>query len=294
MATTTVLRTIARAALGIAVAGMVLGQAGTAFADEGTPAPKASSGSWDTAVAVMTDGQGGQTTVKAPSFHYCSNVVGDSITLSERQTVLFEKMARIDVVHSDPALTSNGTADLAVTLLDGQQLTGTVSANCDFSGDAAAGRFNLYPDKLRSVEFRRGADAGPTTPKGSGTGATVQSLRLSGSVSGAFVPSDVSCDVLAGTAMSWTATGTADGIPVTITFNTNNYRGAGTYATTGVTDEKGGLATVATEEVKAASNGATVGTFTISDDERSGSIDTELTDSATGVQITVKGSWHCS
>ncbi len=289
MATTTVFRTIARATLGIAVAGMVLGQAGTAFADEGTPAPKAS-GSWDTAVAVMTDSQGAQTTVKAPSFHYCSNVVGDSITLSERQTVLFEKMTRIDVVRSDPKLTGNGTADLAVTLVDGQQLTGTVSANCDFSGDAAAGRFNVYPDGLKSVEFRHGA--GPTTPEG--TGATTQPLLLTGSVAGTFVPSDVSCEVLAGTAMAWTATGTADGTPVTITFNTNNYRGPGVYATTGVTDEAGGLATLVTEEAQVASNGATVGTFTVNDDNRSGSIDTELTDSALGLRVHVTGSWRCS
>jgi hypothetical protein len=288
---TTVFRTIARATLGIAVAGMVLGQAGTAFADEGTPAPKAS-GSWDTAVAVMTDSQGAKTTVKALSFHYCSNVVGDSITLSERQTVLFEKMARIDVVRSDPKLTDNGTADLAVTLLDGQQLTGTVSANCDFSGDAAPGRFNVYPDALESVEFRRGADAGPTTPEG--TGATTQPLRLSGSVAGTFVASDVSCEVLAGTAMSWTATGTADGTPVVITFNTNNYRGPGVYATTGVTDEAGGLATLATEEAQVSSNGATAGTFTVADDRRSGSIDTELTDSANGLRVHVTGSWRCS
>jgi len=290
---TTVFRSLTRITLGIAVAGLVLGQAGTAFADESTPAPKASSGSWDTAVAVLTDSQGRPTAVTAPSFHYCSNVVGDSITLSERQSVLFEKMARIDVVRADPALTTDGTADLAVTLVDGQKLVGTVSANCDFSGDAAAGRFNIYPDALRSVEFRR-AGAGPATPEGSGTGTTAQTLRLSGSVTGTFVPSDVSCDVLAGTAMSWTATGTADGAPVTVTFNTNDYRGAGVYATTGVTDEAGGLVTLATEEVRVASNGTTAGTFTIADDERSGSIDTDLTDSATGVQVHVEGTWRCS
>ena len=77
---TTVFRSLTRVTLGIAVAGLVLGQAGTAFADESTPAPKASSGSWDTAVAVLTDSQGRPTAVTAPSFHYCSNVVGDSIT----------------------------------------------------------------------------------------------------------------------------------------------------------------------------------------------------------------------
>lgn len=297
MATTT-FRKIARVAVGVAVAGMVLGQTGTAFASEDgavAATPAASAGSWDTATAVLTDNQGKQTTVKALSFHYCSNVVGDDITLSDSQTVLFEKMQRFDVVHADPALT-NGKADLAVTLLDGQQLTGTVSADCDFSGDNAAGRFNLYPDKLRSVEFRRGAAAGPTSTGsgGASTGQTAQPLRLTGSVAGTVKTTDVTCDRLAGSSWSWTAKGSVDGAPVEITFNTNHYRGAAGYATTGVTDEAGGLATLTSGEVQVASNGDTRGTFTVADDQRSGSIDADLENSAFGQQVHVSGSWRCS
>jgi hypothetical protein len=303
MATTSAFRKIAHLAVGVAVAGMVLGQTGTAFASEdpafgatATPAPAASAGSWDTATAVLTDDQGEQTTVKALSFHYCSNVVGDDITLSDTQTVLFEKMQRFDVIHSDPALTGSGTADLAVTLLDGQQLTGTVSADCDFSGDNAAGRFNIYPDKLRSVEFRGGADAGPTSTGSGGadTGQTAQPLQLTGSLAGTMDTTEVTCDRLAESSWSWTAKGSVDGSPVEITFNTNNFRGAADYNTTGVTDEAGGLATLESGEVQVTSNGDTPGTFTVADGERSGSIDADLTNSAFGQQVHVSGSWTCS
>ena len=262
--TTNTLRNIARVAVGVAAAGMILGSTGTAFASEDStaftanPTVAAATGSWDTATAVLTDNQGTQTTVKARSFHYCSNVVGDDITLSDTQSVLFAKMARFDVVHADPALTGNGTADLAVTLLDGQQLTGTVSANCDFSGDNAAGRFNIYPDKLRSVEFRRGADAGPTTPAPApAPGQSAQPLRLTGSLAGTLDTTEVSCDRLADSSWAWTAKGQVEGFPVEITFNTNHFRGAGDYNTTGITDEAGGLVTLSSGEVQVASNGDT-------------------------------------
>ena len=292
MTTTTLLRNLARVAVGVVATTMILGATGTAFASEDTT-PAGSAGSWDTATAVLTDNQGQQTTVKARSLHYCSNVVGDDITLSDTQTVRFEKINRIDVVHADPA-TSNGQADLAVALLDGQQLTGTVGSNCDFSGDNAAGRFNLYPDKLRSIEFRRGADAGPTTGTGTGTGQDAQPLRLTGSVTGTLGTTEVSCDRLADASWAWTAKGSLDGTPVEITFNTNTFRGAAGYRTTGITDETGGLATLTSGQVQVSSNGETTGTFTVADDQRSGSIDTDLDNSPFGQQVHITGSWRCS
>ncbi|WP_232666496.1 hypothetical protein [Pseudonocardia sp. TRM90224] len=296
MSTTTFVRNIARASLGLVVAGLVIGTGGTAFADTSTtpltPQPGPSAGSWEDATAVLTDRAGKQTTVKATSFHFCSNVVGDDITLSERQTVPFEKTLRIDVVHSDEKLTTDGKADLAVTLLDGQQLAGTVSSNCDFSGDSSIGRFNIYPEDLKFVEFKRGAETAPAPGGTDGPATPDEVLTVSGSLGGTVEATSVTCTRLAGDSWSWLLEGSVDGTPVEITFNTNNYKGAGDYNATGVTDEAGGLVTLTAGEVQVVTNGATTGKFTVAADEKSGSIDAALTSPTQEVRVV--GSWLCS
>lgn len=123
---------------------------------------------------------------------------------------------------------------------------------------------------------------------------TAQTLHLTGSVTGTFTPDAVSCDRLAGASWSWTATGSVHGTPVEITFDTNAFRGAAAYRTTGVTDEAGGLATLTSGDVQVTTNGDTAGTFTVARHERSGSIDTTLENSPYGQQVHVSGSWRCS
>lgn len=121
-------------------------------------------------------------------------------------------------------------------------------------------------------------------------------LHVEGSVDGNLDNPEVTCAKLADAAWSWTATGTVDGVPVEITFNTNHFRGAGDYATTGVTDEAGGLATLNADDgaVIVTSNADTVGTFTVGDDERNGSIDTTLDNAPYDQQVHVSGVWSCA
>jgi hypothetical protein len=92
--------------------------------------------------------------------------------------------------------------------------------------------------------------------------------------------------------------GSVDGAPLTLTFNTNYYRGAGAYNTTGISDERGGFMSLehgqGPDTVTVGSNGATKGTFTVAPDGRSGSIDADLDDTASGREVHVSGSWRCT
>ena len=136
---------------------------------------------------------------------------------------------------------------------------------------------------------------GDPPPGADGGSAAGTRLDVRGYATGTLVSPQVTCTRLADSSWSWTATGSIDGSPLEITFNTNNYRGAGVYRTTGITDEQGGLLTVYAGTVAFATNGADTGTLTVADDERSGSIDAEL-DQGTGVdqRLQLSGSWRCS
>jgi serine/threonine-protein kinase len=159
MTPSTAVQRIARAAVGMFAASLIVGQATPAFADAGPPGNP-----WDTATAVFTDTDGKQTTVKANSVAYCISVA-HSIKLSDTQDIPFEKIRRFEVTRSDKLYQNEGKADLAVTTLGGRTLTGTVGSNCDFLGENELGRFSLYPQKLKSVEFHRiGEPPAPTGP----------------------------------------------------------------------------------------------------------------------------------
>jgi len=64
-------------------------------------------------------------------------------------------MAWLEVVRSDPVLTTNGKATVKVHLTTGKELSGTIPSNCDFAAQTGSGRYSLYPDKLAKIEFRR-------------------------------------------------------------------------------------------------------------------------------------------
>jgi hypothetical protein len=154
------------------------------------------------------------------------------------------------------------------------------------------------------------AGAGTDVPGGSGAGgdggaagsvpATGGSaISVSGSLSGSVTDvSEVSCTPEAGGSWAWRLVGTVDGEPLTLSFNTNYYRGAGSYNTTGVSDERGGFMSLehgqGADIATVGSNGATKGTFTVAADGRSGQIDADLTDTASGREVHVTGPWRCT
>lgn len=144
----------------------------------------------------------------------------------------------------------------------------------------------------------RSDDYGSGGP-GAGASAGGTALRVTGSLSGPVTDvSRVSCTPEAGGAYSWRLTGSVDGAPFTLTFDTNYFRGAGAYNTTGVTDEHGGYMNLehgqGADAVTVGSNGTTTGTFTLAPGERSGSVDADLTDAPSGREVHVTGSWGCS
>lgn len=109
---------------------------------------------WPQVEAVFTATDGTTTRVRAETVSFCISV-GWSITLDSGQDILFEKMRRLDVLRSDPALSSGAKATVRVTLLSGSVLEGTMDAGCDFAGTTEAGRYRVYPDKLARLEFER-------------------------------------------------------------------------------------------------------------------------------------------
>lgn len=109
---------------------------------------------WAESDAVLTAADGSQTTVRADSLCYCISVT-HALTLGSGQTIPFERMRAIEFVRSDPMGAANAQASLLITLLDGRTLTGTIGANCDFFGYNDLGRFSLYPERLRRIDFNR-------------------------------------------------------------------------------------------------------------------------------------------
>ncbi|WP_250286942.1 MULTISPECIES: serine/threonine-protein kinase [unclassified Frankia] len=122
----------------------------------GGASPSALSGTrpWSEATAVLTATDGVATSVRAETLSYCISV-GHGITLSSGQDIPFEKMRSIEVLRSDEQFTPNGKADLVVTLLTGQTARGGIGTGCDFFGTNDLGRFSIYPNRLKRIDFQR-------------------------------------------------------------------------------------------------------------------------------------------
>lgn len=109
---------------------------------------------WSEATAVVVGRDGRETRLRAESFSNCISV-GHDLTLTSGQTVLFERMASIEVQRADNHTTPNPKAHLQITLLDGTAVPGVVEANCDLFGYNDLGRFTTYFDQIRMVRFER-------------------------------------------------------------------------------------------------------------------------------------------
>ncbi len=109
---------------------------------------------WSEATAVVVGRDGRETRLRAESFSNCISV-GHDLTLTSGQTVLFERMASIEVQRADDHTTPNPKAHLQITLLDGSTVPGVVEANCDLFGYNDLGRFTTYFDQIRMVRFER-------------------------------------------------------------------------------------------------------------------------------------------
>ena len=80
---------------------------------------------------------------------------GAGMYVNESQNIAFDKMTRIDVLRSDVALSAGGRASLRIAFVDGSTMEATITSGCSFFGETAQGRFELYPDRLKSIEFIR-------------------------------------------------------------------------------------------------------------------------------------------
>ncbi len=109
---------------------------------------------WAEANAVLTATDGVATSVRAETLSYCISV-GHGITLSSGQDIAFEKMKSIEVLRSDDQFAPNGKADVIVTLLGGQTARGGIGSGCDFFGTNDLGRFSIYPQRLKRIDFQR-------------------------------------------------------------------------------------------------------------------------------------------
>jgi hypothetical protein len=107
---------------------------------------------WSQVEAVWTPTQGAQIRMPARTMGFCINE-GGGLFLDKRQNVPFEKMKSIDIVHSDVALSPGGVADVRIVLTSGATLTGSIDAGCDFIGNPDTGRVDIYPDRMRRIEF---------------------------------------------------------------------------------------------------------------------------------------------
>jgi hypothetical protein len=121
----------------------------TASADASSAA-----GGWESATAIMTANNGKKYTSRADTFRYCVSA-GAGVYFDNAQNIAFENMVTLEVLRSDVALSTGGRADVRITLTSGKVLTGTIDAGCDFIMQAEAGRVNLYPDKVKKIEFVR-------------------------------------------------------------------------------------------------------------------------------------------
>lgn len=107
---------------------------------------------WRDVRATITASDGTQVTARAEAVRFCTSV-GAGINLDDRQDIAFDEVARIEVVRSDVALSPGGRAVLRVTLTSGQTREGTITSGCDFFAQTDEGRYSLYPDRLRGIEF---------------------------------------------------------------------------------------------------------------------------------------------
>lgn len=116
----------------------------------GAPGGKA----WRDVEATITDRNGKQTRTRAEAVRFCIST-GAGINLDDSQDIAFEKMSAIEVLGSAAALSPGGRATLRVTLTSGATLEGTITSGCDFFAETEVGRYSLYPDQLRKIEFHR-------------------------------------------------------------------------------------------------------------------------------------------
>jgi len=117
--------------------------------------PKAGSAKpWSEVQAIITPNAGAVTKVRAETLTYCIGS-SPSVELSSGQDVPFEQMSSLEVLRSDDQFTSNGKADLRIRLVSGETLRGSMGSGCDFIGHNDLGRFSIYPQDLKRIDFRR-------------------------------------------------------------------------------------------------------------------------------------------
>jgi len=107
---------------------------------------------WPDAEAVLVSRDGTITRVRANSFSNCISV-DHQISLDSGQSIPFEQLSSIEVIHADDHTAPNPKAKLTLTLPGGTQVSGTVDAACDLFGYNDLGRFSIYFDRLQSVRF---------------------------------------------------------------------------------------------------------------------------------------------
>lgn len=100
--------------------------------------------------AIITDRDGTQTTIPADTLRWCINS-GEAISLDNGYTITLDTIKLIDIVRATPA---GGKTVFAITLLDGATTEGE-TFTCSFIGQTSLGRFELWTDRIQSIEILR-------------------------------------------------------------------------------------------------------------------------------------------
>ncbi|MCO5976299.1 hypothetical protein [Ideonella oryzae] len=116
------------------------------------PAPKPAAQPWSQVQAAVVGKDGRTTRVRAETLSNCISV-NHELTVDGGQSISFEHMAGFEVLRAERHTSSTAKAQIKVTLLNGDSITGMVEANCDLFGENEVGRFSTFFDQIRSVHF---------------------------------------------------------------------------------------------------------------------------------------------
>jgi hypothetical protein len=149
-----------------------------------------------------------------------------------------------------------------------------------------------------------GATPGPTAapagpdPDGGGTGTVMtdpaqgyrpaHELKFDGPATGMVTVGRVDCSRVGPDTYSWVLAADLSGTPLQLKFDTNRYRGAGSYQLSG----SGSVLTMKFGDRTAATDSSHTGTFTVDEDSETGSIEATL--GTSGGQQKITGPWSCT
>jgi hypothetical protein len=191
-------------------------------------------------------------------------------------------------MHRQTAL----AALLGVALVGSGLLTGCGGSGGSAAPEATAPSAAAGPnaDPNADPDDPNAAPSGPTMTDPSHGYRPAQELKFSGAADGMITNAKVDCTRLAdATTYAWTLTGDLAGTKLVLRFNTNRYRGGGTYRVNTAGD--GGVMTMNLGDRTGTTDSSHGGTFTVDESGDTGSMNVVLD---AGGDQRVTGPWSCT